>query len=93
MPEQERADPRPRGCYLACFPARPIRLSRDRPTTIGRAEGNTVILADIEVSRRHATIEWLDDAFLLRDAGSRNGVLVNGVKLNADEGRALDPDD
>jgi len=76
--------------YLACFPARPIRLSRERPTTIGRADGNTIVLADSDVSRRHAVVEWRDGAFYIRDLGSRNGVLVNDVRVTESK---LSPDD
>jgi pSer/pThr/pTyr-binding forkhead associated (FHA) protein len=80
-------------CYLACFPARPIRLSRQRPTTIGRADGNTIVLADGQVSRHHAIVEWKDGHFAVRDARSRNGVFVNDARLAEGEQRQLHPDD
>jgi pSer/pThr/pTyr-binding forkhead associated (FHA) protein len=77
-------------CYLACFPARPIRLNRERPTTIGRADGNTIVLADSDVSRKHALIEWADDQFVVRDLASRNGVFVNDNRVTE---QPLSPDD
>ena len=42
--------------YLTCFPAPPLGLGREKPTTIGRAEENTVVLADSTASRRHALV-------------------------------------
>jgi len=67
--------------FLSCFPAPPMALDLDKPTTIGRAEDNTIVLADSTVSRRHAVVEWRDGGFLLRDAGSRNGVFLNGERV------------
>ncbi|MHC5058281.1 MAG: FHA domain-containing protein [Planctomycetota bacterium] len=78
------------GHYLSCFPAPPLALGRDSPTTIGRAEENTIVLAESTVSRRHAVVEWKDGGFVVRDAGSRNGILLNGERV---EEAALRNDD
>ncbi|MHC4249646.1 MAG: FHA domain-containing protein [Planctomycetota bacterium] len=78
------------GHYLSCFPAPPLALDRDAPTTIGRAEENTIVLADSTVSRTHAVVEWKDGGFVVRDAGSRNGILLNGERV---EEAALRNDD
>jgi predicted component of type VI protein secretion system len=48
--------------------------------TIGR-EDCEIVLADPEVSRRHATIRTLDDSFAIEDLGSTNGTFVNGQRL------------
>jgi hypothetical protein len=48
-----------------------------RSFTLGRGAGDLRV-DDPAWSRQHATIEILDDGFLLRDLGSRNGTLVNG---------------
>ena len=45
--------------------------------TIGREAGNTILLPDVSVSRRHAQIEPNGNFFLLRDNGSTNGTFVN----------------
>jgi len=47
------------------------------PFTIGRKEGNTLQLADAEVSRHHAEILLTDTGYLLRDCGSRLGTYIN----------------
>ncbi len=50
-------------------------------TTMGSVAGNTVVLADPAVSRKHAGIRKIDGAFELADLGSTNGVYVNGHKV------------
>jgi hypothetical protein len=50
-------------------------------TTIGSVGGNTVVLADPGVSKKHAGIRKVDGAFELADLGSTNGVYVNGHKV------------
>jgi hypothetical protein len=43
-------------------------------TTIGSVAGNTVVLADPAVSRKHAGIRKIDSSYELADLGSTNGV-------------------
>src|SRR5512139_1028224 len=50
-------------------------------TTIGSVAGNTVVLADPAVSRKHAGIRKIEGAYELADLGSTNGVYVNGHKV------------
>jgi hypothetical protein len=50
-------------------------------TTIGSVAGNTVVLADPAVSRKHAGIRKVDGNYELADLGSTNGVYVNGHKV------------
>ena len=50
-------------------------------TTIGSVAGNTVVLADPAVSRKHAGIRRMDAGSELADLGSTNGVYVNGHKV------------
>jgi hypothetical protein len=59
-------------------------------TTIGSVAGNTVVLADPAVSRKHAGIRKLEGSYELADLGSTNGVYVNGHKVPK---KALDPGD
>ena len=52
--------------------------------TLGRAsEGNTVCLAERNVSRRHARFLRVNGVVFLEDLGSANGTRVNGERLTA----------
>ena len=50
-------------------------------TTIGSVAGNTVVLADPAVSKKHAGIRRIESDYELADLGSTNGVYVNGQKV------------
>ncbi|MCJ7580768.1 MAG: FHA domain-containing protein, partial [Candidatus Aminicenantes bacterium] len=52
----------------------------DIHSTIGRSENNHVVINDIDVSGIHAEIFISQEGFLLRDSGSTNGTLVNGLR-------------
>ncbi len=67
--------------FLTCFPAEPILLDPGRAYSIGRAEGNNIVLADADVSRHHAVLAWDDARFVLKDLGSRNGCQVNRARV------------
>jgi pSer/pThr/pTyr-binding forkhead associated (FHA) protein len=56
-----------------------------RLTTIGRSEGNSLIIDSDLISRQHAVIDWDGDHYALIDAGSRNGSYVNGRKVERQE--------
>ena len=51
------------------------------PTTIGRDAGNLVQLSNPEVSKRHAVVQAKAGAWTITDLNSRNGVVVNGVRV------------
>ena len=51
--------------------------------TLGRDEGNGIILPDASVSGRHATIERVANGIRIVDLGSTNGTLVNGRRVDA----------
>ncbi len=46
--------------------------------SLGRDDGNHIVLTDNFVSSRHARIEKRDQGFFLRDLRSRNGTSLNG---------------
>ena len=50
-------------------------------TTIGSVAGNTVVLADPAVSKKHAAIRRVAGQYELADLGSTNGIYVNGHKM------------
>ena len=66
-----------------------LQLSEE-VTTIGSVAGNTVVLADPAVSRKHAGIRKVDSSYELADLGSTNGVYVNGHKVPK---KTLEPGD
>jgi two-component system, NtrC family, response regulator HydG len=49
---------------------------------LGRGLGCQILLNDPLSSRVHATVRFQDQQWLLADAGSRNGTLVNGSKVD-----------
>ena len=60
----------------------------DAALTIGKGSDNELVLTDPSVSRNHATILKEGGVYRIVDNGSRNGVIVNGVKM-ADATRVL----
>ena len=50
-------------------------------TTLGSVAGNTIVLSDPAVSRKHAGIRWNGTQYELADLGSTNGVYVNGHRI------------
>jgi adenylate cyclase len=55
-----------------------------RRTTIGRHPNQTVQVLDRVVSKQHAVIESEEEAYILRDRGSRNGTYLNGEEITED---------
>ena len=52
------------------------------PLTLGRVEGNAIVVPDPFVSRRHAAIDRADDGTLLvRDLDSTGGTFINGERV------------
>ncbi|HNX45814.1 MAG TPA: FHA domain-containing protein [Anaerolineaceae bacterium] len=51
---------------------------------IGRDAGSDIVVADRQVSRRHARVEITGQGAILEDLGSKNGTFLNGQKV---EGR------
>lgn len=54
----------------------------DDVTTIGSMKGNTIVIADGSVSRRHAAIKIDQMRYEVADMNSTNGVLVNGQRIH-----------
>ncbi|CAM3248375.1 FHA domain-containing protein [Prescottella defluvii] len=64
---------------------RELTLSVDTPrVTVGRSsEADVPLVSDPEVSRLHATIEWIGTDWTIVDDGlSRNGTFVNGERIS-----------
>ncbi|MCA9015389.1 MAG: sigma 54-interacting transcriptional regulator [Planctomycetaceae bacterium] len=60
------------------------RLLDRQVTTIGRAPTNRIVLDDEVCSRNHCEIFYSDSTWVIRDLGSRNGTLVQGVAITQD---------
>ncbi len=61
--------------------------------TIGRAPDCDIVLPRRQVSRHHARIERVDEGYLLRDLGSKNGTYVNGQRVEGEPHRLNDGDE
>src|SRR3989338_86743 len=58
------------------------KITLSKPvTTVGKKEGNDLMLDDKTVSRNHLEIAYVQDSFLLRDLGSTNGTYLNGSRV------------
>lgn len=53
------------------------------PCVMGRRSDNDLPINNVQVSRRHALLVQYNDDWWLNDLGSRNGVMVNGVRLSS----------
>lgn len=51
--------------------------------TVGRVADCGLVLHHTSISRRHARLVPAGSCFLLEDLGSKNGLLVNGIKVGA----------
>jgi FHA domain len=49
--------------------------------TIGRIDGNDLIMPDYAISKRHATLEIKRGGYFLKDCGSTNGTTLKGERL------------
>jgi pSer/pThr/pTyr-binding forkhead associated (FHA) protein len=57
---------------------------RSLPATIGKSADNTVAIPNPYVSRRHAELLLQEGRLVVRDLGSSNGTLVDGVRITAE---------
>lgn len=67
-------------CMTGVYAGKEFYLTED-VTTIGAISGNTIVLQESGVSKRHAGIKIEDMRFELADFGSTNGTWVNGAKI------------
>jgi CRP-like cAMP-binding protein len=50
-------------------------------TTIGRDTNNAIRLTDATVSRNHARVRYWQGSWMVEDAGSTNGIIINGERV------------
>jgi len=58
-----------------------VKLSKDRPTNIGRGKLNDFWIDLPQVSRSHAMIYYNNNNFFIADLESKNGILINEKKI------------
>ena len=68
------------------------RVPLDGEATLGRADDNTLVVADERASRRHARVFAHNGGYAIADLGSRHGTFVNGDRIT-DEPRLLEAGD
>ena len=59
----------------ATFPLQPV-------TSIGRSPANTIPIPDTYASAQHTLLTWREGQWWLEDRGSRNGTVLNDVRIN-----------
>ena len=52
-----------------------------RAFTVGRSASASLVLDDDDVSREHCRIRPTEDGYVIEDLNSRNGTLVNGLRI------------
>ncbi len=60
-----------------------FRLSPPAGAVIGRASANQIVIRSDQASRRHASINWDDGRWILKDLSSRNGTFLNQVRIDS----------
>jgi len=53
--------------------------------TLGRGPNVDLAFDDPAMSRQHASVEYVNEQFRVRDLGSTNGILLNGEPVQAGE--------
>jgi len=61
-----------------------VELPEQGRVTIGRAHTNRIVLEDSKCSRQHCEVFWRNGGWVVRDLNSRNGVLLDGEKIEGD---------
>ncbi|UCH80759.1 MAG: FHA domain-containing protein [Nitrospiraceae bacterium] len=64
-----------------------------KPITIGRGEGNTLLLKDPSVSFTHAKVMMRQGIAYIKDLQSTNGIFVNGEQISPSRGQRILPGD
>ena len=86
MPEWDKClfcgwSPAPRLEFVSGPMAGHVILLSEEVTTVGSVAGNTIVLSDPAVSRKHVGIRRVGNLYELADLGSTNGVYVNGNRM------------
>src|SRR5690349_5159319 len=66
-----------------------VELPAGGQVLVGRASSNRIIIPDGKASRQHCEFFWRGGEWYLRDLDSRNGVLIDGVRVHTDHAMIL----
>jgi RNA polymerase sigma factor (sigma-70 family) len=66
-----------------------ITIDGPADTVVGRTEDCDIVLEHASVSRRHALIQSRESGWYVTDPGSRNGIFVNSMRIDAHEPTVL----
>jgi adenylate cyclase len=77
--EDRSPGPTPLGQLVPCGGGDPIPLLK-RKLVVGRGSDCDIVLRAATVSAHHCELEWTEDAWLVRDLGSHNGIRVDGAR-------------
>ncbi len=69
------------------------KISLVAKLTIGRSTESDIVIDNKLVSRTHACIQKIRDAYFLKDENSTNGTYLNGKKIPAEKYIRLNPGD
>lgn len=69
------------GFYLISHPYPPVKLAPGPEFIIGREKNTDLVLPATLVSRRHASVRWSGEHYVIKDLGSSNGTFVNGQRI------------
>jgi hypothetical protein len=86
MPQWDRClfcgwSPAPRLEFVSGPMAGHVIQLAEEVTTVGSVAGNTIVLSDPAVSRKHAGIRRVGNLYEVADLGSTNGIYVNGHRM------------
>ena len=60
--------------------------------SVGRVDGNDMMMPDLAISKQHAFLEIQRGNFLIRDGGSTNGTTINGKRVGKKSVQVRDGD-
>lgn len=87
QPRQAKQQPGPKAAKTLVVTAGPLAGTTlaldDKPVTIGRADGSTLVISDDYVSSNHARLVPNGDAWVLEDLGSTNGTFLDRDRVTA----------
>lgn len=72
------------------FADRAYPLEGRGPWTVGRSEGNDIVVSDPNISRNHARLTRSENGFVVEDLGSTNGTLLDGAPIDRERIEAGD---